>query len=205
MKRLTILFCIGISFLLEVNAQEKRVIKETFDSNKLRWDEFFEKKKYSGSIIDGYYVLENQQDSIVKSVVELPINIETNFKLTFKFLIPKFDDEYMFGIIYNYQDEDTYRSFEMKENLLFQYAYFEKCAKRIRKPIPIILKEGKNKEVLVVLEKKGKNTILSVDGMEFYTTSNIVYQTNTFGFLLNGENTLKVDEVTIEQIVRDDE
>ncbi len=205
MKKLAILFCIGMCSLLSVNAQELRVIKETFDSNKLRWDEFFEKKKYSGSIVDGYYVLENQQDSIVKSVVELPINVETNFKITFKFLIPKFNDKYMFGIVYNYQDEDTYRSFEMKENLLFQYVYFEGHVKRIRKPIPIILKEGKNKEVLVVLEKKGKNTILSIDGMEFYTTSNIIFQTNTFGFLLDGESILKVDEVTIEQIVRDDE
>lgn len=97
------------------NAQEKITVKETFENNRFQWDEFYE-KDYSGSIQDGFFVLQNKKDDIlVRSIAELPIRIDQNFKITFKFLIPKISNDYAFGIIYNYEDENNYSSFLVSE------------------------------------------------------------------------------------------
>ncbi|GHV34209.1 hypothetical protein FACS1894178_1280 [Bacteroidia bacterium] len=103
----------------------QRVVKETFDSNKFRWEEFFEKER-SVSIQDGYLVLQNKEkESEVRTGAELPIILENdnwgnliiknNFKITFKLLVPKLNDEYWFGILYNYEDENNYSSFLVQE------------------------------------------------------------------------------------------
>jgi hypothetical protein len=63
----------------------------------------------------------------------------------------------------------------------------------------IILKSGKNKEVVIIIEKKGPKLIFSVDNMEaVQITKDIRF--NTFGFQVENANTIKVDEVVIEQL-----
>ena len=49
------------------------------------------------------------------------------------------------------------------------------------------------------MEKRGNKIVFSVDNMEIITiTKNIV--NNTFGCCVLGENTVKVDELIIEQM-----
>jgi hypothetical protein len=196
MKKLIFTVCVLICTL--VRAQEKIVVKEDFDNNKFQWEEFFE-KEYSGSIQDGYYILQNKKDDyLVRSVTELPINIDKNFKITFKLLIPKLNDEYYFGIIFNYEDENNYSNFLVSEKKFKMWNRTNGISSLSRQN-SIILKSGKNKEVLIEMEKKGPKLIFRVDNMEVVSiTKNLNF--NTFGFLVENVNTIKVDEVIIEQL-----
>jgi hypothetical protein len=192
-----ILLAVFVLISVFVNAQDKRVITETFDDNKFQWDEFYE-KDYSGSIQDGYFVLQSKEkEQLVRSVAELPINVDNNFKVIFKFLIPKLNDEYYFGIIFNYEDENNYSSFLVSEK---KYMILNKITgiRSISRQGSIILKSGKNKEVIIELEKKGKNLIFRVDNMDAITITREL-RFNTFGFQVQDANTIKVDEVVIEQ------
>ncbi|MDR1526852.1 MAG: hypothetical protein LBS46_04170 [Dysgonamonadaceae bacterium] len=196
MKKIAIVLCAFC--VLYANAQDKIVVKENFDSNKFQWEEFFE-KEYSGSVQDGYYVLQNKKDGfLVRSVTELPISIDRNFKITFKFLVPKLNDEYFFGLIFNYEDENNYSNFLVSEK---KFRIYNKTngTSSLSRQNGIILKSGKNKEVVIVMEKKGSKLIFSVDNMEaVQITKDIKF--NTFGFQVENVNTIKVDEVIIEQL-----
>jgi len=185
---------------LWAGAQGKRVITETFDNNLFRWDEFYE-KDCSAGIEDGYFVLKGQKDNGGHSVAELPIFNDRNFKITFKFLVPKLNDEYYFGVIFNYEDGDNYESFELMERK-FQCVNVKDGEIRMSRRGPVILSGGKNKNVEVVVEKKGGKLIFSVDNMEVITITRDVRLT-TFGFLVEGDNVLKVDEVSVEQVERE--
>jgi len=197
-----IFFFVCIFACTFVHAQEKIVVKETFENNKFRWDEFFE-KDYSGSIQDGCYVLQNKKDGfLVQSVAELPINIDNNFKITFNFLIPKLDDKYYFGIIFNYEDENNYSSFLVSEKK-FKILNRVNGVSSMSRQGGIILKSGKNKEVVIEIEKKGKKLIFNVDNMETVTITKML-GFNAFGFQVEDSNTIKVTEVVIEQMFRDE-
>jgi hypothetical protein len=193
MKKIIILLACVLTSVL-VHAQ---VVKETFDNNKFQWDEFYE-KDYSGGIQDGYFVLQNRQKEVpIRSVTELPINVNNNFKITFKFLIPKLNDEYYFGIIFNYEDENNYSNFLVSEK---RYKMLNRVngTSSISRKNSIILKSGKNKEVTIELEKKGPKLIFRVDNMEAVSITKKL-NFHAFGFQVEDANTIKVDEVVIEQ------
>ena len=194
MKKICFLICIFTSVL--VNAQEKIIIKETFENNRFQWREFYEKDQ-SGGIENEYFVLKNKnKKNPALSRSELPITIEENFKITFKFLVPKVSSDYYFGIIFNYKNNGNYDSFLVAERK-FQ------IRNRVNKendndPGVLILKSGKDKEVSIEIEKKGTKLIFRVDDIE---AASITEEINSriFGFLVEGKNTIKVNEVIIEQ------
>jgi hypothetical protein len=193
----SIIFTVCVFFCVFANAQDKIVVKEDFDNNRLQWEEFFE-KEYSGSVQDGYYVLQNKKkDYLVRSVTELPIDIDKNFKITFKFLIPNLNDEYYFGIIFNYEDENNYSNFLVSEK---KYKIWNRVngINSLSRQNSIILKSGKNREVLIEMEKKGDKLFFRVDNMDAATVTKKLHF-NTFGFQVENANTIKVDEVIIEQ------
>jgi hypothetical protein len=193
MKKIIIsLACVLTSVFIHAQA-----VRETFDNNKFQWDEFFE-KDYSGSIQDGYFILQNKQKGgLVRSVTELPINVDNNFKITFKFLIPKLNDEYYFGIIFNYEDENNYSNFLVSEKR-YKMLNIVNGTSSISRHNSIILKSGKNKEVTIELEKKGSKLIFRVDNMEAVSITKKL-NFHAFGFQVEDANTIKVDEVVIEQ------
>ncbi len=202
MKRILLLLCVGCC--LTLNA-EKRIIKETFDEsdNKMGWSEFSEKKA-SALIQDGYYVI-TQKATTKKSQIkfpmaELPINVHNNFKVSFKFWFEKFSKKNFFAVGSN----NAYFMFWVDKLFPIVASTEETSTNNIdfrKGGLPIILKKGKNKEVLVEWEKKGRKTIISVDGMEVYTTEDIVYSSKVFFIQDLSAQTLKVDEVIIEQRV----
>lgn len=203
MRKIIFLACI----LTTVFANAQRVVKETFESNKFRWEEFFE-KECSVNIQDGYLILQNKNKELaVKTVAEFPITmaydnwgnliINNNFKITFKLLIPKLNDEYWFGILYNYEDENNYSSFLVQEKKCRIYNK-RNGTLSLSKQNQIILKSGKNKEVIIEMQKKGDKLFFTVDNMEVETITKKLFS-NSFGFYMDGSNTIKIDEVTIEQ------
>ena len=200
MRQIIFLICVLAASL--VHAQEKVVVKETFESNKFRWDEFFE-KEYLGSIQDRCYVLQNKKDGYyIQTVAELPVNVDNNFKITFKFLIPRLDDKYYFGIIFNYEDVNNYSNFLVSEKK-FKILNRVNGVNSLSRQGGIILKSGKNKEVVIEVQKKGKKLFFSVDNMETVDITKKL-DFNAFGFQVENANTIKVTEVLIEQMFRDE-
>lgn len=190
---LSVLFC-----FTTIKAQEKHVIKETFESNKYQWDEFYESNG-TASIQDGYLLLQNKDKiSMLRSVVELPINTSSNFKLLFKMKVKKITESDWFGIVYNYEDENNFNCLLIQEKK-FKIINNVNGVYSVSRTGGIILKSGKEKDVIIEMEKRGNKIIFSVDNMEIINiTKNIV--NNTFGCCVSGENTVKVDELIIEQI-----
>ena len=189
-----------IAFVLictTINAQEKITIKETFENNRLKWEEYYE-KEFSGTIEDGYYVLENKKaDTAIYAIANLPIIVEKNFKITVKLLVPQLNDKYYFGIIYNFKNSNNCSKFKLTEGK-FKIIDKENGNESLNYQTQIILKSGKNKEVLVEIIKKGTKITFNVDDMEVYQdVGKIEY--SKFGFFVEGKNTIKVDEITIEQ------
>ncbi len=181
--------------------QEKQIIRETFESNKFQWDEFYEKNR-SSNIQDGALVIKNEDNITTISVVEFPLNTEQNFKIHFKF-ISKINSDNWFGIVYNYEDEDNYSCFLMQEQK-FKIINKVDGTQRISRQGSIILYSAKKeKEINAVMEKKGQKLIFSVDNMEVITiTKPLSYP--AFGCCLQGEATLKVDEIIMEQQLQDE-
>lgn len=200
MKRILFLMCLVAA--IGANAQEKMIIKETFENNRLRWDEFFE-KDCSCNLGNGYLELQNKKDGwTVWNSTELPVSPDANFKITSRILVPKLNDTYFFGILFNYEDENNYSSFMVSEK---RFRLYNKTngTNSLSRHNSIILNSGRNKEVVIEMEKRGDKLTFCVDGMEaLKMTKRINY--STFGFIVNGANTIKVLEVDIEYDVYED-
>ena len=197
MKRVTfILLCI-FSFCF-VNAQGKRIIKDNFETNKFQWEEFYE-DSYSSSIQDGFLELKNEdEEKMAWSIAELPINTDRNFDISFNFHVKEINDEYWFGIVFNYEDSDNFNYLIVQEKR-FQLINRVNGVSSIIRRNNIILKEGDEKDVKIVMNKKGKKLTFLVDEMEVVSvTKNI--DNNTFGCIVVGENSIKLTEVVMEQI-----
>jgi hypothetical protein len=194
MKRIIFLFACLAAL---APAQGQRTVTETFDNNRFQWEEFFE-KDYSGSIQDGYFILKNDRNgALAQSVTELPINIDMNFKVIFKFSIPKLNDSYYFGVIFNYEDENNYSNFLVSEKK-FKLSNRVNGTNSISRQNSIILKSGKNRDVSIEMEKKGPKLTFRVDNMDAVSVTKKL-NFNTFGFQVENANTIKIDEVSIEQ------
>ncbi len=199
MRKIVFFICVLVSVF--VNAQGSLVVTETFENNKFQWDECYE-KEFLCNIQDGYFVLQNKKDGFsVRSVTELPISIDANFKITFKFLVPRVSDEYYFGVIFNYEDENNYSNFLVSE-MKYKIWNIVDGKKSLSRQNSIILKSGKNKDVTIELEKKGNKLIFQVDNMEVVSITKKL-NFNAFGFLVQDANTIKVDEVIIKQHVEE--
>jgi len=176
--------------------QSQRI--ENFDNNTFNWEEFAEKKK-SALIQEGYLILQNKKkDDVVKISTRFPMQVRKNFKISVKFLIPKLDNENRFGIILNRADEDNYSSFLVKENY-FCFTNRDNGSSRIEKEGKIKLKDGKNKLVTIDIENKGGKLFFSVNGMTALEIKRELRYPD-FGFYLEGDATIKIDEIIIEQV-----
>ena len=171
-------------------------IKETFETNKYQWDEYFE-KNCSSSIENGYLLLSNRdKDTYITAVGDLPINNDRNFKAKFD-ITSKVSDDFWFGIVYNYEDESNYSCFLVKEK---RYKIINRTngVSSTSRQGGIILKAGKEQNVEFFIEKKGVRLIFNVNNMEVISISKILDFT-TFGFYVEGNNSIKVTEVQIDQ------
>ncbi len=114
MKHFLLLLTIA-ALPLTLFSQNKMTISDPFDNGKFQWDEYFGNNKTAG-IMDGYLILENKSDGNAHAVADLPIDVERNFNIKIKFLIPKIKDDKYFGIVFDYEDENNYSKFVVAEN-----------------------------------------------------------------------------------------
>lgn len=195
MKRLLFTLLCFMSFCF-VKAQDKRIIKDNFESNRFQWGEFYENNG-SASIEDGFLKLDCGDDkSFAWTVAELPIDIDKNFNLTYSFYAGV-DDDYWFGIVFNFEDENNFNCFVVQEKR-FRLINMVNGVLSISRRSGIILKGG-DKDVKIVMNKKGKKLIFHVDDMEVISVTKGI-TSNVFGCIVLGDETIKLTEVVMEQI-----
>jgi hypothetical protein len=198
MQRLLITSIISFLFIFTVNAQNKRIIKDNFETNRFQWDEYYENNS-SASIQDGCLLLKCNEDNLMAwTVSELPINVDNNFNLSFNFLTREINDDYWFGIVLNYEDENNFLYFVVQEKK-FQLVKRVNGVNSIVRRNAIILKKGKDKVVNIKVNKKGNKLDFLVDDMDVITITKML-DFNTFGCIICGDKTIKLTELTIEQI-----
>ena len=196
MKRVVLITLCLLSFCF-AEAQGKRIIKDNFETNRFQWEEFYEKKA-SASIQDGFLKLDCDDDNMYAwSAAELPIDVEKNFDVSFSFNA-EVDDDYWFGIVFNFEDENNFNYLVVQEK---QFRLYNKVngISSLNRRIPIILKKGRDKDVKIALNKNGKKLTFYVDDMEVISVSKKMIS-NVFGCIIFGDNTIKLNEVVMEQM-----
>ena len=139
----------------------------------------------------------NAKKSILSPKVNFPIDVQRNFKITYKFLVPILDKKSSFGITFS-ATEDLQGLFWVSENsYALGYRGIEKSGK-------IPLKKGKNQVVVFTMEKRGNTLIFSVNNM-VACEINEVLQTSKFGVILytSSKATVLVNEIIINQAEED--
>ena len=188
-------FCLLSFYFAE--AQGKRVIKDNFETNRFQWEEFYEKKA-SASIQEGYLELDCDEDDLSAwSVAELPIDVDRNFDVSFSFHADV-DDDYWFGIVFNYEDANNFNYLIVQEKQ-FRLVNRVNGVSSLSRRNAIILKEGRNKDVKIAMNKKGKKLTFLVDDMEVISVTKSM-TSNVFGCIVVGDNTIKLQEVVMEQM-----
>ena len=215
MRRLSILFIVALLAPLCLKAQI--YITETFDSDdriRLVWEEYADDEG-SALVMDGQlYLTCNDKNGTRMVFVNLPINVELDFKITSTLIISEINDKDFFGISID-NDDFLKRCFLMSENSLF-VGYYDNSIetygeknestsafiKHEGERRAIKLKSGKNQVVKTVLEKKGKKIIFTVNNMKVYEKTYKTYDFITapnFGYITKGNSVLQIDEVRVEQ------
>ncbi len=181
-------------------AQQMVTVKESFEQNKFNWDESFSD---NGSVVlmNEMLMLENKSDATpLSSICNLPISYDEDFTASVTFNKPKINDEDFVGIVFNYEDELNYWVFLVREKEACIGRYYDGKFRRVRTN-PIILKKGNKNDVLLQLERKGRNIIFSIDNMEVKKHPiNII--NSTFGVIRYGEGTLNVSSLEIKRYDR---
>lgn len=150
-------------------AQELITIHEDFEQNKFEWDESFSDNG-TAVIMNNMLMLENKSETTpMCSMCNLPIISDEDFKASITLSKPKINDKDFIGIVFNYEDELNYWVFLVREKTAYIGRYHDGKYRRVRTN-PIILQKGDKNDVLLQLQKRGKNLIFSVDNMEVKNT-----------------------------------
>lgn len=196
---------LGLLIILICNicfAQELVTVHESFDQNKFNWDESFTENG-TAVLINNMLKLENNSDAIpISSICNLPISSDEDFTASVVLNKPQINEEDYVGIVFNYEDEFNYYVFLVREREACIGRYHDGKFRRIRTN-PIILQKGDKNDVILLIQRKGKNIIFSIDNMEVKKHPIDVIN-NTFGVILFGEGELSVSSVEIKRYDNND-
>ena len=215
MKKISIILLFAC--LIPLCAKAQISIKETFNSDdklRLDWEEYADKRG-SALVMDGQLVLTCKEKDHARMVfVNLPINVEKDFKISSSIIVKHISDNNWFGISID-DNEFIKLGFFMSEDFLY-VGYYENSTSNFgdsdesTKDYRIIkgdgkvikLKSGKNVTVNTILEKKGKKLIFSINNVkvyEKYHKNSDFFVAPRLGFITEGVSEIKIDEVKIEQ------
>ncbi len=203
MKRYLILL-LSILFVVELYAQDIVFTKETFDDNNNIFGlEEFKSRNSSGVISDGCYIYTKKKWDIFHSIkLKIPVSEYGNFMVEFRFILPKFNKETTLSIstgnfVAQCRENRFFPNIGVVDGLVASsdIEYFPKG-------LPILLPKGKDKEINIKIERKGRTTYLYVNDMEVYMTKNVIYGGSDFeiGFPFG---VLKIDEIIVQRAMED--
>ncbi len=196
-----ILFIAALFFTCTfVNAQKVNRVDDFKDGESKFGFDATADKKHSVNLDGEYLVITSKKDWYMVGT-RFPVRTKDNYKITYKLLFPRLDEKHVFGLVFNYdEDENTGDILYVTEN---KFWIVGSDGTKLSKKEKIKLKKGKNVEVTVDVEKKGKKLIISINGVDF-TNEDLLIKNSYMGFGVNEKNTLKVDEIQITQSEEED-
>ncbi|MBQ4521164.1 MAG: hypothetical protein II999_11260 [Bacteroidaceae bacterium] len=193
----TFLF-LAFSIFMPVSVFSQIKITDTFDgTGTLDWSEYAD-KDVSALIKMGMLDMEVHEEGFyVNSCTDLPILPEYDFKVSVKLIIPKFDEEETSAILFDMDERFNRLAFIFKENKFIACTYNKgKFNIEEGEEIRIKLPKKKNREIEVVIERRGGKIIISYDNIEIMRWKRPIHSPY-LGFVTSSH--LKVDEVIVEQ------
>ncbi|MDE7166727.1 MAG: hypothetical protein K2O17_06835 [Bacteroidaceae bacterium] len=170
----------------------------TFEDGRLDWNEYAEKNK--SALIKGNYMLLTcrKENESALSVARLPISPRDNFALAYSMLVPKLDNAHLFGVIFNYQDEDNYNGVFF-DNKKFYYISRENGATYTEKKGDVKFKSKKNVPVIVVLAHIGNKLYVNLNNMDIYERTDVKLRHPFCGFYTSGKSSLAAGDIVVKQ------
>ena len=208
MKTLFFLWC--LLFAHTAIYAQNRIIRDNFEDtrNRFRFEENFNRHS-SAMIQSGGLVLQNRdKNSSIKIVTEipLPMDIDRIFKVISTIFVPNL--QHNFGVIFNYVNDNSFDRFVVAPGIYTVISRVDGIDTSISTG-RIILRQGRNREVVVEMERRGSRLIFNVDNMEAVSfnlgaqDNNVTLRNGRFGFISEGANTITIKEVAIDQILRE--
>ncbi|MBR1889074.1 MAG: hypothetical protein IJ816_00365 [Alloprevotella sp.] len=180
-------------FVLSAHAQ----MIEDFEESTWEWNEYASKKQ-EAIIKDGKMHVMSKTEEPVIVFCYAPLDIQDAFVLQCDVFVKKIDDEKEFGIVLDYQDDENYLAFMVKEGL----ARFEQWKEgRLvgNFNATIKLKEQKNTTVALRIDAEPERLKFSVNGMKALERRFLTLHSNGIGFKVGGKQSVDFDNLSIDQ------
>lgn len=132
------------------------------------------------------------------SVARLPMSPRDNFVLAYSMAVPKLDNTHLFGVIFNYQDEDNYNGV-LFDDKKFYYISRENGATYTEKKGDVKFKSKKNVPIAVTLSHVGNKLNVSVNNMDIYERTNVKLRHPFCGFYTSGKSSLIAISIGVRQ------
>lgn len=174
-----------------------RIVEDFEDSTSLDWTEYADKDVRAVVQMGALELEAMDSEFAVNCTTELPIIPEYDFKVIAKLTIPKIDDENLFGILVDMDEDFNKLAFLFMEGLFVVRHYNNGVIDKSRGEIrQIKLKGGKNRTMELVLTRKGGSYIIEYDNIEVFRWKRALHSPH-FGFYTTGK--LRVEEMILEQ------
>ncbi len=198
-KRVFILFALVTFFGLDLQAQ---VMEDDFESNQFGWTESVGKRGMA-IIKDGVIHLESK-GKLITSTCYGPFDISKPFVMTVEALAKKIDDDRIFGIILDYEDDQNLMIFYVCEGEANLEVWKEDKLVG-RKQEALKLKKGKKIGVEFEIEYNLNEVLFKVNGVKAMayrrkiTKDEFLLGTSGIGFCARGGQIIDFDNLKIIQ------
>lgn len=211
MKKICLSTLFVFTFCFSVNAQ---VIKETFDSNSLDWNETASESNAGKSIIDkGVLTITSfgankfwsaMVGSQVGKYTEFtcfcyaPLNVKRSFQISTNVTIGKLDDDKFVGLLFNYKDDGNFYAFIFNDD---DVKFLRKEDGKWVGSITQSVKWSKKRKAQQNWRLESDGSILSffVDELPIMKVRYMTLEYAGFGYLTFGNQKLVVDDVEFRQ------
>lgn len=209
-----IIFSILLSLVPFLGYAERIIKVETFNEgeSKFGFDAYADKK--CSATFDGEHLVLKSKKNDFYYGKRFPIIVRENFEITYKLILSNIDDKHSAGLVFNYDEESeqlgdaitisenkmTFQQISRKR-LHSNYLY-PKAKIRSEK---IKLKKGRNIEMEIVIKKRGRKIVVTVNGVDFDESDIMDFRRPDMGFFVTEGTQLLVDEVKIVQDIREED
>ncbi len=153
------------------------------------WSQFKNKTAAALLLKDQLTLLSKKDEQQVFSIVELPLNTESDsFVFGALFLGPKLNESTSLGIIFDYSDSRNYKGISISKD---QYRYFI-SKDGVVSDIKTGLIKYKGKEYYLQMKKDGDKATFSLNGLEMGKLNKIAIESPFFGVMFQGKGATQI-------------
>lgn len=195
MKKIILLCFLSLAANTLVKAQNI-IWQDDFNGNN-NWSEFEYKKQGSAFVKDGVLTIKCEEDNTFISKCRTNLNGNRDFSIHVEAVSKSgLKEDMFFGLVVNYLDRKNYTVFAIEKG----FAYFIECKNGIvvREDYDLI-KNTKAKSFTLELRKTGNNVVFVVNGEETLDLDQVEIMTNIVGLYVKGKAEVAFDNLIIKQ------